>query len=40
MAEKEKDCGRCREWMMDILYAEAIEKIPADIEEHIRSCTR
>jgi len=38
MAENGKSCERCREWMMDILYPEDLERIPADIRQHLDAC--
>jgi TolA-binding protein len=38
MAENGNSCERCREWLMDILYPEDLERIPADIRQHLDSC--
>lgn len=38
MAENEHSCKQCREWMMDILYPEDLDHLPAGIEKHVDAC--
>ena len=38
MSDKHTDCQQYREWMISILYPRDMEKLPAEVDEHIRSC--
>ena len=39
MSDKHTECEQCRQWMMNILYPKDMEKLPAEVDEHIRTCS-